>query len=645
MRTNSCHVVGYVAALAAVLMLGAEAKCEIIANSVDDWSATGDQGVKGWTYGYFNSTLDGDPFDPDGYGYTTELFIPFDDEPDDWTFTGTAWDSTLGNVPWTTINQNGGHPNGDNNVDVHFAVRRWESDFDGTAYLTSNLAKQNLNCGNGTAVHLYHNGSMIDEIRVPSAQSDFSTSTVEATLATGDIIDFALSSLGPDDSFADPCDGSLFHLEVSDEKPLEPPAPPEFVASSRDDWSVDGEQGANGWTYGYFNVSLDGDPLDEDGYGYTPDLFVDFEDEPDDWNWTGSQWDSTLGNVPWTEIGQGTGHPNGDNNGDIHFAIRRWESDTSGEVQITSSLAKTNIGGGNGTSVHVYKNGELLDTITVDFDQNTADTSTIDAVLAQGDVIDFALSPLGVDDTFNDGWDGSAWYLEITQIGGGTTVLQAGDADQDLDFDQLDLVRVQVAAKYLTGQPATWGDGDWDGAPGGEVGSPPAGNGLFDQTDIVKALAAGTYLTGPYAAINKEGTLGDGQTSLVYDTGTGELSVDAPAGKELTSINITSGGAKFIGNKPAALDGAFDNFAADNVFKATFGGSFGSISFGNVLPVGLGEDEVAADLSAVGSLAGGGDLGEVDLVYVPEPSSVFLLLAGLSMFSALVAWRTRRDIR
>jgi hypothetical protein len=83
-------------------------------------------------------------------------------------------------------------------------------------------------------------------------------------------------------------------------------------------------------------------------------------------------------------------------------------------------------------------------------------------------------------------------------IGGGA-VLRAGDADQDLDFDQLDLVQVQIAAKYLTGQPATWGEGDWDGAPGGKVGSPPPGNGQFDQLDVIAALAAGVYLTGPYA--------------------------------------------------------------------------------------------------------------------------------------------------
>lgn len=83
--------------------------------------------------------------------------------------------------------------------------------------------------------------------------------------------------------------------------------------------------------------------------------------------------------------------------------------------------------------------------------------------------------------------------------------LRAGDADQDLDFDQLDLVRVQIAAKYLTGETATWGQGDWNGAPGGHRGDPPPGDGRFDQLDIVAALAPGHYLIGPYAAIGAGG--------------------------------------------------------------------------------------------------------------------------------------------
>ena len=211
----------------------------------------------------------------------------------------------------------------------------------------------------------------------------------------------------------------------------------------------------------------------------------------------------------------------------------------------------------------------------------------------------------------------------------GAPFLQAGDADQDLDFDQLDLVKVQIAGKYLTGAAATWGEGDFNGAPGGEQGNPPAGNGFFDQLDIIAALGPGLYLTGPYAALAGPGTEGDGQTSVVYDTSTGEVAVDAPAGIELTSINIDSAGGIFTGDPAANLGGSFDNDADNNIFKATFGSSFGSVSFGNVAQAGLSEDFLTNDLSVVGSLAGGGDLGNVDLVFIPEPSTIGMLLFGM----------------
>lgn len=86
----------------------------------------------------------------------------------------------------------------------------------------------------------------------------------------------------------------------------------------------------------------------------------------------------------------------------------------------------------------------------------------------------------------------------VDNLVGQPPAVAAGDANQDLMFDQLDLVQVQLAAKYLTGQPATWGEGDWNGAPGGEPGNPPAGDGLFNQLDIIAAVNAGVYLTGPY---------------------------------------------------------------------------------------------------------------------------------------------------
>ncbi len=268
---------------------------------------------------------------------------------------------------------------------------------------------------------------------------------------------------------------------------------------------------------------------------------------------------------------------------------------------------------------------------------NEADRSILESFMGRTDT-SYSRGDLDQDgDTDAD--DLAAWQV-LPPNGGGMPLppLQAGDADRDLDFDQLDLVRVQVAAKYLTGQQATWGEGDWDGAPGGSAANPPVGNGRFDQIDIIEALAAGKYLTGPYAVLaNANGAPGDGQTSVIYNAGTGEVAVDAPSGIELTSINIDSTAGIFTGAGAQNLSGSFDNDSDTNIFKATFGGSFGSLTFGNVAQPGLSQEFVLSDLSVVGSLAGGGGLGDVDLIYVPEPKSI--LLAALA---AVGLYRMRR---
>jgi hypothetical protein len=205
----------------------------------------------------------------------------------------------------------------------------------------------------------------------------------------------------------------------------------------------------------------------------------------------------------------------------------------------------------------------------------------------------------------------------------------------DLDFDQLDLVQVLEAGKYRTGQPATWGEGDWNGAPGGSRGNPPQGDGVSDQFDIIAALRPGHFLTGRYAAVRPDGKPGDSGTSVGYSAVTGEAWVDAPAGKELTSINIDSTAGIFTGQPAQNRGGSFDNDADNNIFKATFGSSFGSISFGPVARSGQSRDVVLGDLTVVGSLAGGGSSGNVDLIYVPEPSTIVLAVIALIVVCCL----------
>ena len=183
--------------------------------------------------------------------------------------------------------------------------------------------------------------------------------------------------------------------------------------------------------------------------------------------------------------------------------------------------------------------------------------------------------------------------------------LQAGDANQDLMFDQFDLIQVQQSAKYLTGQTATWGSGDWDGAPGGGPGSPPNGDGVFDQADITAALASGNYNSGSYWASSVPDRAPRTRIAVGYDARSGEVWFDAPEGTELTSIHLGSSAGIFTGTDAQNLGGSFDNDADENIFKATFGGSFGPTNFGPIAEPNLSQQFVLGDLTVSGSLAGG----------------------------------------
>jgi methionine-rich copper-binding protein CopC len=198
-------------------------------------------------------------------------------------------------------------------------------------------------------------------------------------------------------------------------------------------------------------------------------------------------------------------------------------------------------------------------------------------------------------------------------------VLQPGDANQDYFFDEADLVLAFQAAKYGTGAPASWEEGDWDGAPGGEAGAPPAGNGEFDSGDFVRAFVTGIYRQGAYDSAGTEprhdrtALLSGDNASVVldYDVTTGALIVHSSS--PLSTLHLRSESGLFTPEGASWIETPFDVAVPNDLFLIrTILPVPGDL--GAVLPAGLSGDLLLDDLSISGSFVAGGGLGEVGLV-------------------------------
>src|SRR5688572_32691248 len=91
--------------------------------------------------------------------------------------------------------------------------------------------------------------------------------------------------------------------------PPAPPVVPGVVADTAADWSSTGTQGANGWYYGFYNLTADADST------YNPG--TDFNTTDPNWTFGGGQWTLGPGDPPWDIIGQTEWHPNGINNTEV----------------------------------------------------------------------------------------------------------------------------------------------------------------------------------------------------------------------------------------------------------------------------------------------------------------------------------------
>ena len=167
---------------------------EKLGDSLTSWSATGSQGARGWWSGYWDRGQDADDF------YESADFVPFPrDEgrpgPTDF-WNGVAWDWPGGDPPWTFMDADFWHPNGEETGDEQWTMRRWRAPVAGDLLIRWRVAKMQ-NGGGGVTGHVFQNGAQLDFADI--AGNDFSGAerfVVAYGTQAGDLFDFALDPRG-----------------------------------------------------------------------------------------------------------------------------------------------------------------------------------------------------------------------------------------------------------------------------------------------------------------------------------------------------------------------------------------------------------------------------------------------------------------
>ncbi len=266
--------------------------------------------------------------------------------------------------------------------------------------------------------------------------------------------------------------------------------------------------------------------------------------------WTGSAWDWADGNVPWTVVGAETVHPNGDNNGEVQWATRRWVAPADGAGTIEWHLRKENVGCGNGVTGRLFHNGVEIDSATIAFDDGAGVTRQVEVTAAAGDIFDLAQTPLGTDDTNNDGCDGSITSMTVT-VGGDViadSVAQwTTDGTQGADGWFSGYLNPAAFSGPADGTLVFSGDDNaWIQAPGAYATGGPGGM-YFDTDDRAEATYVDTGLTpadlgiqaAPYTmtafvrqdAIDPDGD--SGGDAMVFGQATGNVLHNGARGTQL----------------------------------------------------------------------------------------------------------------
>lgn len=375
-----------------------------VADSIEEFSGT--QGQDGWDYmiyTYHNTTPNDEFYNSGGASPLSEAAH----------WDGTDWEiATTGlRIANDEVFPGSLFINASVGTAAQMPVRRWTSDVAGQIKITGDLNNPDPS-GDGVTARIF-----VDDVEIYTQFLNGNADTVDVTanVNVGSIVDVVVDLGTARDNVGDT---TQFNVEITH---LEQQGGVRVKhADSVLDWSSSGTQGESGWSQGYYNMSADGGPGSETDYDVGD--FIE-GDNSQSFQWTGSAWDWVNGNPPWTYIAQDNVHPNGTNNGDIHFAMRRWEADVEGTLEVEFSLSAQNTAGGNGTTGHIYHNGNLVFTRAVGGTDAAGYTETVNIPNVQiGDVIDFAVSPEGLgannqgSGDYTDGSDGTFMAAQIFSI-------------------------------------------------------------------------------------------------------------------------------------------------------------------------------------------------------------------------------------
>ncbi len=506
----------------AVALVATPVRADIIADSETGWDAPQNQAevpAPGeWSFGYVNASVDAAQFIPFTRGDPADGVAP---DGNHWT--GEVYDLTSeASAPWTFMNKTDTHPNGSNNADpwgIHLTVRRWTSDHTGDVTIFWSMSKANVNCGNGVRGIVLVDGVIEDDVSIGAADGEGFTKGFVYSLSAGQVVDLVLSP-GPDADLTDGCDGSRNRLWVDTEildsdgdgTPDTIDNCPTICNDDQADTDSDGlgdacdncpgvanpgqadfdgdgdgdacdgdpnsaidfssEQGANGWTNGYYVPGEDA----EEGYAVGDFMPFVFEDHWRADQGPNGQWRLVPTNAPWTTLREDFVHPNGDNNGGEHWVIRRYQAPAEPAEQtvgINWAVRAQNTGG-QGTTAILFIDGVEIDRVATNSPAGVHRVHYTN--LSANSIVDLALTPVGVDGNPSDGADGSFTFLAINpEIPCEAANLQT-IADSQADW----------SATGTQGENG-WEYGYYDARDDGENQ-----NGQFDTSDFVLFLNDGS---------------------------------------------------------------------------------------------------------------------------------------------------------